>query len=50
MAKVPRLPGFVTYFTQDRIGVPTVPPHSRKQHHAMHERVLLLTLATALTP
>ena len=49
-AKVQRVPGLAVYFTRDTEGVPTALLHSLKHHHVLHERVLLLTIATALSP
>ena len=49
-AKVQRVPGLAMYFTRDVDGVPTALLHSLKHHHVLHERVLLLTIRTALTP
>ncbi len=47
---VPRVPGLAIYFTRDAAAVPTALLHSLKHHHVMHERVLLLTIETALSP
>ena len=49
-ARVPRLPGLAVYFTRDALGVPTALLHSLKHFHALQERVLLLTIETALLP
>jgi len=49
-ARVPRVPGLAVYFTHDPDGVPTALLHSLKHYHVLHERVLLLTIRTALTP
>jgi len=49
-AKVMRVPGLAIYFTRDSGGVPTALLHSLKHHHVLHERVLLLTIRTALLP
>jgi KUP system potassium uptake protein len=49
-ASVMRVPGLAVYFTRDAGGVPTALLHSLKHHHVLHERVLLLTIRTALTP
>jgi KUP system potassium uptake protein len=48
--KVMRVPGLAIYFTRDQAGVPTALLHSLKHHHVLHERVLLLTIRTALLP
>ena len=48
--KVPRVPGLAVYFTRDTAGVPTALLHSLKHHHVLHERLLLLTIETALSP
>ena len=47
---VQRVPGLAVYFTRDAAGVPTALLHSLKHHHVLHERVLLLTIRTALLP
>jgi KUP system potassium uptake protein len=49
-ANIQRVPGFAVYFTRDPTGVPTALLHSLKHHHVLHERVLLLTIQTALLP
>jgi KUP system potassium uptake protein len=49
-ANVPRVPGFAVYFTRGTTGVPGALLHSLKHFHALHERVLLLTIRTALVP
>ncbi|MFI5001601.1 MAG: potassium transporter Kup [Reyranellales bacterium] len=49
-ANVLRVPGLAVYFTRDVAGVPTALLHSLKHHHVLHQRVLLLTIRTALTP
>jgi KUP system potassium uptake protein len=38
------------YFTRDATGVPTALLHSLKHYHVLHEKVLLLTIRTALLP
>ena len=48
--EVARVPGLAVYFTRDTSGVPTALLHSLKHHHVLHRRVLLLTIATALSP
>ena len=50
VGKVQRVPGLAVYFTRDTAGVPTALLHSLKHHHVLHERVLLLTIETALSP
>jgi KUP system potassium uptake protein len=49
-ANIQRVPGFAVYFTRDPTGVPTALLHSLKHHHVLHERILLLTIQTALLP
>jgi KUP system potassium uptake protein len=49
-ARVPRVPGLAVYFTRDASGVPTALLHSLKHYHVLHEKVLLLTIRTALLP
>jgi KUP system potassium uptake protein len=49
-ANVLRVPGLAIYFTRDQGGVPTALLHSLKHHHVLHQRVLLLTIRTALLP
>jgi KUP system potassium uptake protein len=49
-ARVPRVPGLAVYFTRDARGVPTALLHSLKHYHVLHEKVLLLTIRTALLP
>jgi KUP system potassium uptake protein len=49
-ANIQRVPGLAVYFTRDEAGVPTALLHSLKHHHVLHERVLLLTIRTALLP
>jgi KUP system potassium uptake protein len=49
-AKVHRVPGLAVYFTRDAAGVPTALLHSLKHNHILHERVMLLTIQTALLP
>jgi KUP system potassium uptake protein len=44
------VPGLAVYFTRDEAGVPTALLHSLKHHHVLHERVVLLTIRTALLP
>jgi KUP system potassium uptake protein len=48
--RVPRVPGLAVYFTRDASGVPTALLHSLKHYHVLHEKVLLLTIRTALLP
>jgi KUP system potassium uptake protein len=38
------------YFTRDPDGIPTALLHSLKHYHVLHDKVLLLTIRTALTP
>jgi KUP system potassium uptake protein len=47
---IQRVPGLAIYFTRNPDGVPTALLHSLKHYHVLHERVLLLTIRTALTP
>ncbi len=47
---IQRVPGLAIYFTRDFDYVPTALLHSLKHYHVLHERVLLLTISTALTP
>jgi KUP system potassium uptake protein len=47
---VPRVSGLAVYFTRDPTGVPTALLHSLKHHHVLHERIVLLTIRTALLP
>jgi KUP system potassium uptake protein len=47
---VRRIPGLAIYFTRDASGIPTALLHSLKHFHVLHERVLLLTIDTALLP
>jgi KUP system potassium uptake protein len=47
---VQRVPGLAVYFTRDATGVPTALLHSLKHHHVLHERVLFLTIQTAMLP
>jgi len=49
-AKVQRVPGLAVYFTRDVAGVPTALLHSLKHYNVLHERILLLTIKTALLP
>ena len=49
-AHVPRVPGFAVYFTRGPDGIPGALLHSLKHFHALHERILLVTLRTALVP
>ena len=49
-ARIQRVPGMAVYFTRDPAGVPIALLHSLKHYHVLHERVLLLTIRTALTP
>jgi KUP system potassium uptake protein len=49
-ARVQRVPGLAIYFTRDPAGVPTALLHSLKHYHVLHDRVLLLTVRTALLP
>jgi KUP system potassium uptake protein len=45
-----RAPGTAVYLTGARDGVPTALLHNLKHNHVLHERVLLVTIDTALTP
>jgi len=49
-AKVQRVPGLAVYFTREGPGAPTALLHSLKHHHVLHERILLLTIKTAMIP
>src|SRR5262249_3079618 len=49
-AGVQRVPGVAAYFTRHPDRVPIALLHSLKHYHVLHERVLLLTIRTALTP
>ena len=49
-ANVPRVPGFAIYFTRAAEGVPGALLHSLKHFRAVHERILLVTVRTALVP
>jgi KUP system potassium uptake protein len=49
-ARVQRVPGMAVYFTRDPTVAPTALLHSLKHYHVLHERVLLLTIQTALLP
>jgi KUP system potassium uptake protein len=47
---VPRARGLAVYLTRDAAGVPRALLHGLKHFQAVHERVLLLTVETALLP
>lgn len=50
VARVPRVEGPAVYLTRDASGIPRALLHGLKHFHALHERVLLLTVETALLP
>ncbi|MBN9088728.1 MAG: KUP/HAK/KT family potassium transporter [Reyranella sp.] len=47
---IQRVPGMAIYFTRDPGGVPVALLHSLKHYHVLHDKVLLLTIRTALIP
>jgi KUP system potassium uptake protein len=47
---IQRVPGMAIYFTRDPAGVPVALLHSLKHYHVLHDKVLLLTIRTALIP
>ncbi len=47
---VRRIPGLAVYLTRDAEGVPTALLHGLKHYHVLHERIVLLTIRTALLP
>jgi KUP system potassium uptake protein len=47
---IQRVPGMAVYFTRDPEGVPVALLHSLKHYHVLHDKVLLLTIRTALVP
>jgi KUP system potassium uptake protein len=47
---IQRVPGMAIYFTRDHEGVPVALLHSLKHYHVLHDKVLLLTIRTALIP
>ncbi|MFA5962453.1 MAG: KUP/HAK/KT family potassium transporter [Sphingomonas sp.] len=49
-AKVHRVPGTAIYLTTVQDGVPPALLHNLKANHVRHERILLVTVETALTP
>jgi KUP system potassium uptake protein len=49
-ATIQRVPGMAIYFTRDPSGVPVALLHSLKHYHVLHDKVLLLTVRTALIP
>ena len=49
-AKVHRVPATAIYLTSDRDGIPPALLHNLKVNHVLHERVLLVTVETALVP
>jgi KUP system potassium uptake protein len=49
-AGLPRVPGMAVYLTRDPSGLPRALLHSLKHMHVLHERVLIVTVATALVP
>jgi KUP system potassium uptake protein len=48
--RIQRVPGMAIYFTRDPAGVPVALLHSLKHYHVLHDKVLLLTIRTALIP
>jgi KUP system potassium uptake protein len=49
-ADVTRVPATAVYLTGSRTGVPSALLHNLKHNHVLHERVILLTVDTALEP
>ena len=49
-AKVHRVPATAIYLTTIRDGVPPALLHNLKANHVRHERIMLITVETALTP
>ncbi len=49
-AKVQRIPATAVYLTSNRTGVPPALLHNMKANHVLHERILLVTVETELTP
>jgi KUP system potassium uptake protein len=49
-ADVRRIPATAIYLTSTREGVPPALLHNMKANHVLHERILLVTVETALTP
>ncbi|HXX06581.1 MAG TPA: KUP/HAK/KT family potassium transporter [Pseudolabrys sp.] len=49
-AHVQRIPATAVYLTSNRTGVPPALLHNMKANHILHERILLVTVETALTP
>ena len=45
-----RIPATAVYLTSNRDGVPPALLHNMKANHVLHERILLVTVETALTP
>ncbi|WP_454625039.1 potassium transporter Kup [Bradyrhizobium cenepequi] len=48
--KVPRIPATAVYLTSNKAGVPPALLHNMKANHILHERILLVTIETQLTP
>jgi KUP system potassium uptake protein len=49
-ADVQRIPATAVYLTSNRAGAPPALLHNMKANHVLHERILLVTVETALTP
>jgi KUP system potassium uptake protein len=49
-ADVPRVPGLAVYLTRQSGVIPIALPRNLLHYHVLHERVLLLTIQTALSP
>jgi KUP system potassium uptake protein len=47
---IQRVPGMAIYFTRDPEAVPVALLYSLKHYHVLHDKVLLLTIRTALIP
>ena len=47
---VRRIPATAVYLTSNPNGVPPALLHNLKANHVLHERILLVTVETALTP
>ena len=47
---VPRVPATAVYLTGSKTGVPNALLHNLKHYHVLHERIVLLTVDTALEP
>lgn len=50
VAKVQRVPATAIYLTSSRTGIPPALLHNLKYNLVLHERVVLVTVETALTP